>query len=306
MRSLLLAATAAAVLACGAARATTWTVSTFDMPGSSETQPFGINDSGVIVGESDFGGFIDTHGSFVTVNGPAGPGSMTGISDGGLAVGGDVIGSSFLYQGGTITPFAVPGAAGTVVRGISANGRYLTGIYTDGTSNLGYVWDRTTSTLSTMSTPAGTSVLVIQGVNDSGVATGSLDNGESLVYDSATGTSTYFTSWGSLTKLRFRAINDEGQVGGWAVEPDGHFVGIVGSPTTGFDTIDIGGAGETIVYGLNDSGQAVGFYTDAAGLEHGFLASSVPEPATAALLTAAMLAMSRGLRRRGSRDGGAC
>ncbi|MCK9686403.1 PEP-CTERM sorting domain-containing protein [Scleromatobacter humisilvae] len=308
MHRLFLAAAAAAVLVCGAARATTWTVSTFDMPGSNATQPLGINSSGVIVGGSDFGGFIDTHGSFVTVNPPTGIATLTGISDSGLATGTDFAGGSFLYQSGTFTPFAVPGAAGTVVRGISANGRYLTGIYTDGSSNLGYVWDRTTSTLSTMTTPAGTSVLVIQGVNDAGVATGSLDSGEALVYDSKTGASTYFTNWGDLTKLRFRAINDDGQIGGWAIGPDGNFVGIVGSPTTGFDTIEIGTANQTVVYGLNDSGQAVGFYSGVDGLDHAFLANSasvVPEPCASALLLAGIAFTGWGARRRRCRQGSA-
>ena len=133
---------------------------------------------------------------------------------------------------------------------------------------------------------------MIQGVNDAGIATGSLDNGESLVYDSKTHTSTYFGNSGDLTSLRFRAINDDGLIGGWARTADGGTVGIVGTAATGFATFDLGGT-ETIVYGLNDVGQAVGFYSDAAGVDHGFIAtavSSVPEPSSTGLLLAGLLA----------------
>jgi hypothetical protein len=54
-----------------------------------------------------------------------------------------------------------------------------------------------------------------------------------------------------------------------------------------FQTIDDPlGVGTTIVNGINDKGQLVGFFVDAAGATEGFLASPVPDAAkTLSLLT---------------------
>ena len=41
-----------------------------------------------------------------------------------------------------------------------------------------------------------------------------------------------------------------------------------------FTTIDVPGAANgTVAYGINDAGQIVGYYLDAAGTFHGFLAT---------------------------------
>lgn len=304
-RVILVVSTVAGLLLGACAQAATWTVTPLDI-GSAITQPWGINDAGVVVGYADGNGFIDNHGSIQTVAWPAVPAGntvLTGISNGGLAVGGDGLNQSFFYQGatGVFTPFSVPGSTSTVVRGISANGRYVTGTFMDASGDgHGFVWDTSAAQLSTISPPAGSSLLVIQGVNDDGIATGSLVGGAALIFDSKTGISTsYSSSVDGLTHVSPRAINDDGLLGGWAYDATGEIVGFVGTFATGFTTISAGP--QTIIYGLNDTGQAVGFYGGSGGVEHGFIASSaspVPELPPATFLLAALAA---GAWRRGAR-----
>jgi len=48
------------------------------------------------------------------------------------------------------------------------------------------------------------------------------------------------------------------------------------NPSYSFTTIDGPEGYDTALYGINNSGQIVGYFQDATG-EHGFLASPVPE-----------------------------
>ena len=51
-----------------------------------------------------------------------------------------------------------------------------------------------------------------------------------------------------------------------------------------YSTIDFPGATDTAVLGINNADQIVGLYVDAAGNQHAFLATPVPEPSTLLLL----------------------
>jgi probable HAF family extracellular repeat protein len=55
-----------------------------------------------------------------------------------------------------------------------------------------------------------------------------------------------------------------------------------------YTTLDFPGAMNTVANGINNLGQIVGYYVDANGNEHGFLATPtqapVPEPSTLLLL----------------------
>ncbi len=297
--SRILAATAIVLASAAPAHATTYTVTPYAVPGSSSTQLWGLNDHGVLVGGDDSGGFIDDHGTITTVNLPGSPGSVTGISNGGLAVGTDGI-NSFFYQGGVMTPFAVAGADDTLIRGISPNGRYIAGVFITGDEFDGFVYDNVTSTLSKIIGPAGTNVSVVQGVNDSGIAAGSLSGASGgLLFDAVNGTTRYVTDADGLTALHFRAIDNAGDLGGWALDADGNIVGFLGTLDGGFTTFDLGEDG-TFVYGLSNLGEAVGYYGDADGLLHGFIvnATAVPEPSSTASMALALLVLGARFARR--------
>jgi hypothetical protein len=59
-----------------------------------------------------------------------------------------------------------------------------------------------------------------------------------------------------------------------------------------FYTVDdpSGVAGSTVINGVNDLGQLVGFYTNANDAVVGFVATPTPEPGTLALMGSGMLA----------------
>ncbi len=291
MRLAALAAMGALALASStASAATTYTLSPYAVAGSVSTQLWSLNNHGVLVGSDDNGGFIDDHGSITTV-GAAGT-YIAGISDGGLAVGGDGA-NSFFYDAGVMTPFAVAGAQATQIRAISANGRYVTGTFTTaaGISD-GFVWDNLTSTLTDMVPPAGAQFAVVQGVNDDGVVVGNATMGHgSVLFDATTGTSTFVTELDGLNPLKFRTIDDAGDIGGWGFNGVG-IVGFIDKAGEGVHTFDLGAQGGTYIYALNNLGQAVGYDIDADGITHSFTVnmSAVPEPAPAALMAFAFLA----------------
>jgi len=67
-----------------------------------------------------------------------------------------------------------------------------------------------------------------------------------------------------------------------------------------FNTVDnpAGLAGSTVINGVNDLGQLVGFYADANHNTIGFVATPTPEPGTLALLGSGLLAGLGLLRRK--------
>ncbi len=297
--NMLTAAAAMVALACASMAASANSITPYTVPGSVSTAPWSVNDHGVLVGADDEGGFIDDHGKVTIVNLPGSPGYVAGISNDGLAVGSDGT-TSFFYQAGVLTPFTIEGEAQTLFRGISANGRYVAGVaYAANGSSEGFVLDTQSDRLSTIAPPAGREFTVVQGVNDSGVAVGSLNQSAgSLLFDSVSGVTTYFSVLDGLTNLRVRAINDEGDLGGWAFDTDGKEVGFVEAAGAGITTFALGSS--TLIYGLNNAGLAVGSYQNDDGIDHGFVVnlSAVPEPSTTGLMALALLAAGVRLARR--------
>lgn len=296
-----------AALALSPAALAAYALQTLNVPGASNTRAWGINDSGDIVGyfveAGEQRGFLYRNGAFSTIAGPPGASQsgVTGISNDGLMVGVYVdVGStefkSFLYDGTLYTPFLLAGASATEARSISADGRYLAG-NADGFDRGGFAFDRLTGNHQLIGTVGG--FTIAQGVNDLGQVVGSTSvpgagsAQQPFVFDMP-GASLHLSLPGfeGLVDPRLRAINNGGAMGGFA----NGGLAFVGHPGA-FETLAFPGASFATIYGLNNSGVAVGNYTLPDGSYHSFVATPVPEPTSGLLLGAGLLFVAHQCRR---------
>jgi hypothetical protein len=282
-----------------------WATTTLDRANASSTQLWGINDLGQIAGSDSLGGFIYSAG--VAADMPSWADSSRivpfGISNAGVIVGSwmsatDNVTHGFVYQQGSYSNWDVPlaGVTATQIRSISLDGRTIAGYFNVAgvQSNKGFVYDTSLLALTTLEPVPGS--VILQGTNSAGQTTGNLNgvpanqgiNGGVVV--GADGRYTVYASVAGVTgRPTFRAINDAGLVAGFAPQTDGTSLSFLGNPlgNSAFQTLAMPGAVSTNAEGLNNSNSLVGFYTDSDQLTHGFLATPVPEPATACLWLAA-------------------
>lgn len=273
----------------------------FVKAGAATTTLWDVNNLGHMVGSSTSGtaptdfpvAFVYDGATFTTIM-PAGAvsSSALGISDGGVVVGsyfssytddgaGNIVpGPSlgFIYSGGTYTTFTVAGAENTYLRGISPNGRYLSGYYSTATSAPGFVYDTVTSTFTVVSTPASL-ITIPQGINGSGILVGSdVISGPpttrpGFTWDIATGTRTDYVLAGAV-RTAFRSIDDAGTLAGWFIDAGGATHGFVGTVAS-FEQVDFPGADSTFVEGSNNAGVLVGNYF-VGDTSHAFVTTNLP------------------------------
>jgi uncharacterized membrane protein len=298
-----------AALALSPAALAAYTLQTLDVPGASETRAWGVNDSGDIVGSfieaGEQRGFLYRNGAFNTIAGPAGASqsTVTGISNGGLMVGvyvdeGSTEFKSFLYDGAGYTLFSLPSASATEARSISADGRYLAG----NAAGQGFAYDRLAGSHQMMGTLGG--VTIAQGVNDLGQVVGNTTvpgvggGPQPFVFDMPSASlHLSLPGFEGLAQPRLRAINNSGTMGGFA----NGGLAFVGQPGA-FETLAFAGASFTTVYGLSNSGVAVGYYSAPDGSYHSFVATPVPEPASVLLLALGLICLNGRNIRKGRRD----
>jgi uncharacterized membrane protein len=259
-----------------------FTFTTISFPGSITDTALGINDSGQIVGTYDLSSpgpgnqaFLLSGGVYTPI--PGRPGSnfvfAHGINNSGQIVGEDdpngVNGDAFLLSGGVYTSIAPSGAVFSFGEGINNNGD-IVGSYSTNVTGQSFLLSG--GTLTTVPVPLAT------GINDSGQIVGA-----------ANAFSAFLLSGGVFTNIPgppgsilvdAAGINNEGQIVG------AYEVGSYGSPMHGFllsggvyTTIDFPGSTETLISGINDNGQMVGWSTNGSTFT-GFLVTPTPEPGT--------------------------
>jgi len=308
------------LLTACAAWAVDYKITRVDPNGSSSTSFSDINNVGQIVGTSraqgqtDYKAFVLQGSQYSYLSGPAGAlGSFGGgISDSGVVVGSyytsttiDASGSvqfgpsrGFVYSGGQYSSLDIAGGSNTSLNGISPDGRYVSGSYDalDANGNFlnsqAFIFDRQTNTNTLVGQADPYGYTVLHGINSRGLVaawemrvddnTGSVIN-SAFSYDIHSSTRTEQTFAG-LTRVRLDDINDAGIFAGysWTSGVRKAFVGTAHS----FQQLLIEGAYVSGSLGINNANDVVGFYTDALGIDHGFIATTVPEPQTWALFLA--------------------
>ena len=185
---------------------------------------------------------------------------------------------TFTYQ-----TFTVPGAVTLSVESINDSGT-VSGYYTDASGDTTSLIRASNGTITTYADPKDTSSpSYTQGgqINKSGLVAGEYFNTaaityEGFVYKSSTGTFSSYQVPGEpqYTSTALNGINDKGNLCGFVFPPPysvlSAFVEISGAVTI----FSVNGAATTSCYALNDTGTAVGYYADSAGVYHGWMRTS--------------------------------
>jgi hypothetical protein len=276
-----------------------------DYPGAVDTDVFGLNNTGSLVGiatldGSNYFGFLaspHTGGSFSFSTLPAAADGATApfaINDSGTIVGeldtpsttyGFVLDppyagvSSYEVPYLSDSPFTI-----TVARGINDSG-VIAG-YAPTPTPVGFVYDR--GVFTNFSVPGATYFLIVHGINNVGQVAGEGYLGPGLgtqafIRDPASGLLTYFSVPGGRcasfpcqkTQTRAVGINNLGVIAGYT-ESGGAWTPYVMNPsmtdsellpTTLFDPTQT----DSYVLGFNDSGVIAGHTTAEDGSDHGFI-----------------------------------
>jgi uncharacterized membrane protein len=191
---------------------------------------------------------------------------------------GDNFGFSFVH--GKFRSYSDPltGSANfTQILGIN-DSDVAVGFYNDANGNAhAFELDTRTGVFTPLTPPGSTSpgaTATATAINDSGDVTGFVTtSGASTGFLLKNGTYTSVQYPGSADTQPF-GVNASDDVVGQYANASGATLGFVLHQGR-FQTINVpAGANGTTVNGLNDAGTIVGFYTDAANLTHGFLATS--------------------------------
>ena len=228
----------------------TWTAaggySLFNISGAYSISPYGINDSGQIVG----------------IYGLAGPGG----------------GAFLLNPGGSVTTLSVPGATSTEASGIN-NAGFIVGSFSNSSGEHGFLRDPS-GTYTVLDAPDGLGSTYAFGINNLGQIVGESSAGAFL--RDASGIYTNIDLPGTANTAP-EGINDSGQITGVYLSngPANSYPFVRNSDGT-FVTPNIPGA--NVAYGINDSGQIVGTYQEGETL-YGYVntplsVTSTPAPSS--------------------------
>jgi hypothetical protein len=243
-----------------------------------------------------------------------------GINSAGTVVGNDGFGSAFVLSGGTENTFIPTGGSAATAFGINDLGT-IVGQYTTASFMPGFIRTGANSYI-TINAPSGPNVVDAQGINNSGLVAGSylgndgqehgfLANQFGAINNSVIGVAVADPTIPSVPRepgatfvfSQLLGINDSGIVAGYYGDSTTSQHGFLYDSNTGrytflddpaeaFDN----GVEVTQITGINNAGDLPGFYSDANGVFHGFIATPVPEPGSLValgVLGSAMLARRR-------------
>jgi len=286
-------------------------ITTIAVPGaqSGTTTPFAINNSGEIAGEyldpavgyrvfSFSGGAYATvdQGPSIAVNGS----DFVSLNNSGQIVGfantttAPDFGYYYLASGGSYSSFP-PGSAAIPNDVVGFSGYNDQGDVAGYTADAGFI---SHDGVVTIVSPPGATSAYINAINNSGDAVGQFDpaapvnplvNQEAFLYQNGVYTTLLPPN---AQFVEATGINDNGEVVGYFDEtPITGPSGIQITPILGFTYADgvyreysVPGEIETELFGINDAGEVVGYYSDEMGDANGFSATAVPEPSTWAMM----------------------
>jgi probable HAF family extracellular repeat protein len=240
-----------------------------------------------------------------------------GINSAGSVVGFDGATSAFLLpKGGTPMSIAPPGSSASMAFGINDQGQVV-GQYTNASGQTpGFLLNGTSVT--TINAPSGPNMVNAQGINKNSLVVGFylgvdgqdhgfMANASGAVGGSITGkavadptipTSVPGEPGATFVFSQILGINDHGVAVGYygdsTLSQHGYLYNtltgqytFLDNPSEGFNN----GVEITQITGINNAGEITGFYTDANGVAHGFVAfapTTVPEPGSLTLMAVAM------------------